>query len=126
MSRVTGAVLLIAGMAFGFALGSRPTAHTWAASTLNPQPAQGPEPVLIRPKPPAQPPDFQDDTDGLKSRSWVNAAQATKDAKELAALAKKIQGEVDQLSKNVLPSDLDRDLKHVQRLAKRLRGEITP
>lgn len=85
------------------------------------------EPTIARPAPPRPPEDFEDDPNGAKpQRKAMNTAQAEKDAQELAALAAKIQGDVDQLSKHVLPKDLDQELKQVQKVAKHLRGEIAP
>ncbi len=90
------------------------------------QPMPG-EPILVHPKPPEPPADFQQGADDAKARRKnVDAVQAQKDAQELAALAQAVQGEVGHLSKNVLPKDLDRELKQIQKLAKRLRGEIAP
>ncbi len=54
-----------------------------------------------------------------------NAAEARKNAHELAALAQKIPGEVDQLSKNILPKDLVQQLKQIEKLSKRLRAELS-
>ena len=85
------------------------------------------EPIQMRPKPPNFPPDFQEDPKDPKTqRKLVDSVQAQKDAEELAALSKKVQSEVGQLSKSLLSKDLDRELKQIQKLAKRLRGEITP
>jgi len=73
------------------------------------------------------PADFLDNPkDNQRGRKKVDPAQAQKDAEELTALAKKVQEEVDQLSKNLLSKDLVKDLKHIEKLAKRLRGEIAP
>lgn len=101
------------------------------ASRLPDAPPPGPqvpgEPVELRLGPPNFPPDFYEDAKDNKSqRKAVDLVQTQKDAQELAALAKKVQGEVGQLSKNLLPKDLDKELKQIQKLAKRLRGEITP
>jgi hypothetical protein len=85
------------------------------------------EPVEYHPKPPQQPEDFEQGSRDAKAQGKrVNAIQAQRDAQELAVLAKKVQGEVDGLSKNVLSKDLDRDLKQIRKLAQRLRGEIAP
>jgi len=85
------------------------------------------EPMDARPKRQDMPPDFLDDPKETKiPRKTVDHVQTQKDAEELAVLAKKVQGEVDQLSKNLLSKDLDKELKQIQKLAKRLRGEITP
>ncbi|HKS95916.1 MAG TPA: hypothetical protein VJV74_07245 [Terriglobia bacterium] len=85
------------------------------------------EPIQVRPKPPQQPDDFEQGPHATKAQGKkMSEVQAQKDAEELAALAKKVQGEVDDLSKNVLSKDLDRDLKQIRKLAQRLRGEIAP
>lgn len=85
------------------------------------------EPIMNHPEPPRMPTDFLDTSDKTKSqRPKMDSVQTQKDAEELKTLANKVQGEVNQLAKSVLPKDLDQDLKHIQKLAKRLRGEITP
>lgn len=92
-----------------------------------PGPQMPDEPVQMRPMQSNMPPDFQEDPkDSRPQRKTVDPVRAQKDAEELAGLAKKVQDEVGQLSKNLLPKDLDRDLKHMQKLTKRLRGEIAP
>jgi len=107
------------------ALGQNSAAHPPDAPPAGP-PMPG-EPVEYHPKPPQKPEDFeQGSRDAKAQRKIVNAAQAQRDAQELAVLAKKVQGEVDDLSKSVLSKDLDRDLKQIRKLAQRLRGEITP
>src|SRR5579859_786946 len=81
------------------------------------------EPADLRPGPPNFPPDFYEDAKDHKTkRKAIDPVQAQKDAAELAALTKKVQGEVGQLSKNLLSKDLDKDLKQIQKIAKRLRG----
>jgi len=55
-----------------------------------------------------------------------NAVKARQQAQELADLAQKIRGEVALVSKSVLPKDLERDLKRVQKLAKQLREQVSP
>lgn len=81
----------------------------------------------VHPKAPEMPPDFLEGPKQHKAgRKTVDSAQAQKDAEALAALSKKVQGEVNQLSKNILSKDLDQDLKQIQKLTKRLRGEIAP
>ncbi len=102
-----------------------------SAPRLPDAPPPGPlmqgEPAELRPRRPEIPPDFQESPKGPKpERKTVDPVQAQKDAEELAALAKKVQGEVGQLSKNLLSKDLDKELKQIQKLAKRLRGEIAP
>ncbi|HLY59590.1 MAG TPA: hypothetical protein VKV95_02375 [Terriglobia bacterium] len=94
-------------------------------------PPSGPQipgdPTQLRAPRPRVPPDFQvGPKDSRPERKTVDSTKAQREAEELEALAKKIQGEVGQLSKNILPKDLDEDLKHIQKLAKHMRGEITP
>jgi len=84
------------------------------------------EPPIIHPVQPHPPGDFEQPAERKGQKRRINATQAQQDARELSTLAAKVQGEVNQLSKNVLPKDLDQDLKRVQKLAKRLRGEIAP
>lgn len=87
----------------------------------------GPDPVPLWP--PAHKPagDFQGPpSDTIPRKRQFDAAKARKDAQDLAALASRIPREVDQLSKSILPKDLDRQLKQIQKLAKRLRGQISP
>jgi len=61
-----------------------------------------------------------------KPREKVDAVSAQRTAQEMAALAQKIPGEVEQASKNVLCKDLIRQLKQIEKLAKRLRAQLTP
>src|SRR5579859_6383233 len=98
-----------------------------SAPRLPDAPPPGPqvpgEPADLRPGPPNFPPDFYEDAKDHKTkRRAIDPVQAQKDAAELEALTKKVQGEVGQLSKNLLSKDLDKDLKQIQRIAKRLRG----
>ena len=123
-----------------FALASNPLDYGSALILAMPQtslprlpdaPPPGPplpgDPAELRPKRPEIPPDFQENPKETKpERKTVDPVQAQKDAEELAALAKKVQDDVGQLSKNMLPKNLDRELKQIQKLAKRLRGEIAP
>lgn len=84
------------------------------------------EPPIIHPVRPTPPGDFGAAAERKGQKRRIDATQAQQDAQELSALAAKVQGEVNQLSKSVLPKDLNQDLKRVQKLAKRLRGEIEP
>lgn len=70
------------------------------------------------------PPDFEAPSRQTSPSKHFDAAATRKDAAELAALASQIPSEVDRVSKGVLPKDLDRQLKEIQKLAKRLRGEV--
>lgn len=55
-----------------------------------------------------------------------DAADAQRNARELAALAQRIPAEVEQASKTVLSKDLIQQLKQIERLAKRLRAQLSP
>ena len=51
--------------------------------------------------------------------------QLQRDAKELAKLAQLIPAEIHQMESGVLPKDLDRQLKRIEKLSKQLRREIS-
>ena len=86
----------------------------------------GPEHVPVWPPSHKPPADFQGPpSDPVPRKRQFDAARARKDAQDLAALASRIPQEVDQLSKSILPKDLDQQLKQIQKLAKRLRGQIS-
>ncbi len=90
-------------------------------------PGQPTEPVMIRPtRPPsaARFPDEPPQPEARLQRPPFNAAKARQQARELADLASKIPSEIDQVSKNVLPKDLDEQLKRIQKLAKQLRSQL--
>ncbi len=87
----------------------------------------GSEPVPLWPPSHKPPGDFQGTPgDTVPRKRPFDAAKARKDAQDLAALASRIPQEVDQLSKSILPKDLDQQLRQIQKLAKRLRGQISP
>ncbi|HEV2176163.1 MAG TPA: hypothetical protein VGW33_03025 [Terriglobia bacterium] len=92
----------------------------------NGAPGPGSEPVLVHPTRPHPPGDFEGKPEDITPRRRFNAAQTRKDAEQLATLASKIPGEIDQVSKGALPKDLNQQLKQIGKLAKRLRGEVTP
>ena len=78
--------------------------------------------VSSRPHPPDEP-----IPEGLgKAKRRFDARAARKNAQELAELAQKIPGQVDLVSKNVLPKDLSQQLKQIEKLAKSLRSQIAP
>ena len=87
---------------------------------------QAKEPVMVHPNPPQVPEDFSPPKDAKKAviKPAFDSEQARADARQLAQMAQKVPGEVDQLSKNVLPKDLELQLKQIQKLAKKLRSEI--
>ena len=77
--------------------------------------------VSSRPHPPDEP-----IPEGLgKAKRRFDARAARKNAQELADLAQKIPGQVDLVSKNVLPKDLSQQLKQIEKLAKSLRSQIS-
>jgi hypothetical protein len=47
-------------------------------------------------------------------------------AAELASLAQSIPPDVDQTTKGILPQDLDKKLKRIEKLSKQLRSQISP
>lgn len=49
-----------------------------------------------------------------------------REAKEMAALASSIPGDIEQLKKGLLPSDAVDKLKRIEKLSKQLRGQILP
>lgn len=53
-------------------------------------------------------------------------AQATRDAEELAGLAKEIPPGVDQANKGLVSKDLNDRLKRIEKLSKQLRRELFP
>lgn len=136
MKRALRWILLLGVLAFAWNLqDSSPASMLGVPQTTVPKlpdaPPPGPpipgEPAESRPKRLEIPPDFQESSKQAKpERKVVDPVQAQKDAEELAALAKKVQDDVGQLSKNLLAKDLDKELKQIQKIAKRLRGEITP
>jgi hypothetical protein len=84
------------------------------------------EPTLMRPNRPRVPPDFEaKPKEVTRHRERFDAAKAKQQASELAALAQEIPPQVDQLSKDVLPTDLIQQLKRIEKLAKHLRKEIS-
>lgn len=71
-------------------------------------------------------PNTQAPEEQAKQKPHFNAAQARKDARELAELARAIPAQVDEVSKSVMPKDLVQQLKQIEKLAKHLRSEINP
>jgi hypothetical protein len=56
----------------------------------------------------------------------VDPAELKRDAEELQKLAVTISEQVDQVTQNQLPKDLNDNLKRIEKLAKHLRSEISP
>jgi hypothetical protein len=78
--------------------------------------------VGSRPRPPkAAVPDG-----AAMTKRHIDVEAARKNAQELAELAQKIPGQIDLVSKNVLPKDLSQQLKQIAKLAKSLRSQISP
>jgi len=59
----------------------------------------------------------------LQSADLVRLKQ---DADELASLAQSIPPDVDQTTKGILPKDLGKKLKRIEKLSKQLRSRISP
>lgn len=82
----------------------------------------------IQPRPPDKPHRLPVNPDDIapqpQPKKKFDAAQAQRNARELAALAEKIPPEVEQASKNVLSKDLIQQLKQIEKLAKRLRAQL--
>jgi hypothetical protein len=57
--------------------------------------------------------------------SSFDPVEARRSAEELADLAGKIPAQIDQVSKNILPKDLIKQLKEIEKLAKRLRQDVS-
>ena len=53
-------------------------------------------------------------------------AKLKAEAAELRDLASAVPGAMDQVSKGMMPKDLDENLKRIEKLAKHLHGEIIP
>jgi hypothetical protein len=136
MNRALRWTLLLGALAFAwsqydlspaFILGAPQVSVPKLPDAPPPGPPLPGDPAELRPRGRDVPPDFQESPKEAKTqRKMIDPAKTQQDAEELAMLAKKVQGEVDQLSKNLLSKDLDKELKQIQKLAKRLRGEITP
>ena len=56
----------------------------------------------------------------------IDVARLRQDADELASLAQSIPPDVDQTTKGILPKDLDKKLKRIEKLSKQLRSRISP
>jgi hypothetical protein len=56
----------------------------------------------------------------------ADMARLKQDADELASLAQSIPPDVDQTTKGMLPKDLDKKLKRIEKLSKQLRSRISP
>jgi hypothetical protein len=84
-------------------------------------PIQAPPPE----KPQHIPTDPREIAPQAQSKKKFDAAEAQRNAQEMAALAQKIPAEVEQASKNVLSKDLIQQLKQIEKLAKRLRTQLS-
>ncbi len=84
----------------------------------------------IQPRPPDKSEHIPTSPDEIappnQPKKKFDAAEAQRNAQEMAALAQKIPAEVEQASKNVLSKDLIQQLKQIEKLAKRLRAQLTP
>jgi hypothetical protein len=62
----------------------------------------------------------------IQQLQGADLAKLRQDAEELASLALSIPPDVDQTTKGILPKDLDRKLKRIEKLSKLLRSRISP
>jgi len=56
----------------------------------------------------------------------VDLTQVKQEADELKKLADGVPAQIEQVTKNQYPKDLNENLKRIERLAKHLRSEVTP
>jgi TolA-binding protein len=56
----------------------------------------------------------------------LNVEQVKQEADELKKLADGVPAQIEQVTKNQYPKDLNDNLKRIERLAKHLRSEVTP
>ena len=77
------------------------------------------------PPPPAVP-DGPPSPDPRATASRLDIVTIEREAKEMAALASTIPGDVEQLKKGLLPSSALDKLKRIEKLSKHLRGRIRP
>jgi antitoxin component HigA of HigAB toxin-antitoxin module len=58
--------------------------------------------------------------------SRVDIVTMEREAKEMAALASSVPGDIEQLRKGILPSSTLEKLKKIEKLSKQLRNRIRP
>jgi prefoldin subunit 5 len=56
----------------------------------------------------------------------IDVEQVKQEADELKKLADGVPAQIEQVTKNQYPKDLNENLKRIEKLAKHLRSEITP
>ena len=61
----------------------------------------------------------------MRSRK-INVEQVKQEADELKKLADGVPAQIEQVTKNQYPKDLNENLKRIERLAKHLRSEVAP
>jgi hypothetical protein len=59
-------------------------------------------------------------------RARVAKGQLQKDSKELAELCASIPADMDQLQRGLLPKDVDKKLRRLEKLSKNVREELAP
>ena len=59
-------------------------------------------------------------------RARVAKAQLQKDSKELSELCSSIAADIDQVQRGLLPKDIDKKLKRLEKLSKNVREELAP
>jgi hypothetical protein len=56
----------------------------------------------------------------------LDVEQVKQEAEELKKLADGVPAQIEQVTKNQYPKDLNENLKRIEKLAKHLRSEVTP
>jgi len=59
-------------------------------------------------------------------RARAAKLQLQKDSKELAELCSSIPADMDQVQRGLLPKDIDKKLRRMEKLSKNVREELTP
>ncbi len=108
------------GLCFLALLFLLPPAHSQLGAPLGrcgPQPA---DPNWPRNQFPAEP-----TASSTQKKAAVSNLKLQHDARELADLSASIPGDVNRVSRGLLPKDVIDKLKRVEKLSKQLRGELT-
>lgn len=88
-------------------------------------------PLSQHPKPPGITTADQQSNQGLEPpmemrNRKMNVDQVKQEADELKKLADGVPAQIELVTKNQYPKDLNDNLKRIERLAKHLRSEVTP
>jgi hypothetical protein len=61
-----------------------------------------------------------------RKQKRFDAAQARQESQDLVKLSQGVAGQIDGVSKGVIPAGLIRQLKQIEKLSKRLRAQLSP